>query len=272
MHLGRERRHRILDGDDRIIVREGIANGGFDTEIGGDAGENHGLDAAAAQLEVDFSPVKGAPLMLGDAHIGRERRDLKRLAQGFGRQSTLWEDNRLVSRLVDSIGIVCGKSDGHENRGAAGGFQRVGDCGGIFDCLLGGMGRDRPGNDEALQIDGDQGRGLGIVEGHGRLQNRYEDILTIESMRMPSQKSSLDLTKRSPKQKRGWERVAVLTEAAARVFLDKGYEAATMTEIAAEAKSSIGSLYQFFPTKVLLAEALHLERLRQLNAALVDLQ
>ena len=89
---------------------------------------------------------------------------------------------------------------------------------------------------------------------------------------MPSQKSSLDPTKRSPKQKRGWERVAVLTEAAARVFLDKGYEAATMTEIAAEAKSSIGSLYQFFPTKVLLAEALHLERLRQLNAALVDLQ
>ncbi|WP_431321061.1 TetR/AcrR family transcriptional regulator [Rhizobium sp. YTU87027] len=89
---------------------------------------------------------------------------------------------------------------------------------------------------------------------------------------MTSQKSSPDLMNRSPKQKRGRERVAVLTEAAAKVFLDRGYEAATMTEIAAEAKSSIGSLYQFFPTKMLLAEALHLERLRQLNAALVDLQ
>ncbi|WP_111563120.1 TetR/AcrR family transcriptional regulator [Rhizobium sp.] len=89
---------------------------------------------------------------------------------------------------------------------------------------------------------------------------------------MPSQKSSADSIDRSPKQKRGHERVAILTEAAAKVFLEKGYEAATMTEIAAEAKSSIGSLYQFFPTKPVLAEALHIERMRQLNAALVDLQ
>jgi AcrR family transcriptional regulator len=89
---------------------------------------------------------------------------------------------------------------------------------------------------------------------------------------MTSQKSSPDPQNRAPKQQRGRERVAILTEAAAKVFLEKGYEAATMTEIAAEAKSSIGSLYQFFPTKVLLAEALHVERLRQLNAALVELQ
>ncbi|MDM9619490.1 TetR/AcrR family transcriptional regulator [Rhizobium sp. S96] len=89
---------------------------------------------------------------------------------------------------------------------------------------------------------------------------------------MPSQKSSTDTTNRSPKQQRGRERVAILTEAAAKVFVEKGYEAATMTEIAAEAKSSIGSLYQFFPTKALLAEALHIERLRQLNTILLDLQ
>ncbi|OCJ15211.1 transcriptional regulator [Rhizobium sp. AC44/96] len=89
---------------------------------------------------------------------------------------------------------------------------------------------------------------------------------------MPSQKSSADTANRSPKQQRGRERVAILTEAAAKVFVEKGYEAATMTEIAAEAKSSIGSLYQFFPTKALLAEALHIERLRQLNTILLDLQ
>jgi AcrR family transcriptional regulator len=89
---------------------------------------------------------------------------------------------------------------------------------------------------------------------------------------MPSQKSSADTANRSPKQQRGRERVAILTEAAAKVFVARGYEAATMTEIAAEAKSSIGSLYQFFPTKALLAEALHIERLRQLNTMLVTLQ
>jgi AcrR family transcriptional regulator len=89
---------------------------------------------------------------------------------------------------------------------------------------------------------------------------------------MPSQKSSTDTANRSPKQQRGRERVAILTEAAAKVFVEKGFEAATMTEIAAEAKSSIGSLYQFFPTKALLAEALHVERLRELNTILVNLQ
>jgi AcrR family transcriptional regulator len=102
--------------------------------------------------------------------------------------------------------------------------------------------------------------------------NKYEDILTMENMRVPSQKSSSEPRTRLPKRQRGHERVAILLEAAARVFLEKGYDAATMTEIAAAANSSIGSLYQFFPTKPLLAEALHVERLKHLNAALIGLE
>jgi AcrR family transcriptional regulator len=50
--------------------------------------------------------------------------------------------------------------------------------------------------------------------------------------------------------------VAALLEAAAAVFAEKGFDNATMTEIAARAGASIGSLYQFFPSKELLAEAL----------------
>jgi AcrR family transcriptional regulator len=73
---------------------------------------------------------------------------------------------------------------------------------------------------------------------------------------------------KAPKRQRGRARVASLLEAAARVFAERGYEAATMTEIAAKARSSIGSLYQFFPTKPLLAEALHVERLGTLSATL----
>ncbi|MBM7044175.1 MULTISPECIES: TetR/AcrR family transcriptional regulator [Rhizobium] len=87
-------------------------------------------------------------------------------------------------------------------------------------------------------------------------------------MRMTSQKSSEELKTRTPKRQRGHDRVVVLLEAAAKVFARKGYEAATMTEIAAEARSSIGSLYQFFPTKLLLAEALHVDRLERLEAVL----
>ncbi|HMA48666.1 MAG TPA: helix-turn-helix domain-containing protein [Magnetospirillaceae bacterium] len=59
--------------------------------------------------------------------------------------------------------------------------------------------------------------------------------------------------------------------AGAEVFAEKGYEAATMTEVAAKAGASIGSLYQFFPTKPLLAEALHLELLEKLTALLGSL-
>ncbi|MDE1993252.1 MAG: TetR/AcrR family transcriptional regulator [Rhizobiaceae bacterium] len=91
------------------------------------------------------------------------------------------------------------------------------------------------------------------------------------NMRESSQKSSGEPQTRVPKRRRGHDRVAVLLEAAAKVFVQKGYDAATMTEIAAAARSSIGSLYQFFPTKPLLAEALHIERLERLKAVLRDI-
>lgn len=71
---------------------------------------------------------------------------------------------------------------------------------------------------------------------------------------MPSQKS-MD-TRRKPQRQRGHERVAALLEAAASCFVDKGYAATTMTEVAARAGAAIGSLYQFFPTKETLAHAL----------------
>ena len=71
---------------------------------------------------------------------------------------------------------------------------------------------------------------------------------------MASQKSTGQT--RRPQRKRGHERVASLLDAAAACFVEKGYDAATMTAIAARAGASIGSLYQFFPTKEALAEAL----------------
>ena len=71
---------------------------------------------------------------------------------------------------------------------------------------------------------------------------------------MSSQKTSP--AARAPQRKRGYERVASLLSAAAETFVEKGYEATTMTEIAARAGASIGSLYQFFPTKEAVAQAL----------------
>lgn len=48
----------------------------------------------------------------------------------------------------------------------------------------------------------------------------------------------------------------LLLDAAAEVIAEQGYARATMTQIAARASSSIGSLYQFFPNKELLSDAL----------------
>jgi AcrR family transcriptional regulator len=77
---------------------------------------------------------------------------------------------------------------------------------------------------------------------------------------------------RVPKRARGMQRVAELLQAAAAVFAEKGYEAATMTEIAARAGAPIGSLYQFFPVKEALADALVQNYLAMLVADLQELE
>jgi AcrR family transcriptional regulator len=57
--------------------------------------------------------------------------------------------------------------------------------------------------------------------------------------------------------------------AAAQVIQERGFEAATMAEIAARADTKIGSLYRFFPNKEVLGEAL-LQRYSELLEAACD--
>jgi AcrR family transcriptional regulator len=59
-----------------------------------------------------------------------------------------------------------------------------------------------------------------------------------------------------PQRGDGRQRVAGLLQAAAAVFQARGFEAATMAEIAARADANISSLYRFFPNKEALAAAL----------------
>ncbi len=60
-----------------------------------------------------------------------------------------------------------------------------------------------------------------------------------------------------------------LIEAAGRVFLGEGYEAATMDLIRAEAGVSNGSLYHHFPSKALLAGALYESILRDFQQSML---
>src|SRR5258708_20043149 len=76
---------------------------------------------------------------------------------------------------------------------------------------------------------------------------------------------------KAPKRARGVQRVAELLDAGAVLFAEKGYDAATMTEIAQRAGASIGSLYQFFPSKEALAEALFGRSVERVASLLEDL-
>lgn len=61
---------------------------------------------------------------------------------------------------------------------------------------------------------------------------------------------------RTPQRRRGHLRVAAILDAGAVAFREKGYDAVTMTEIAARSGTTFGSLYRFFPSKAALADAL----------------
>jgi len=76
--------------------------------------------------------------------------------------------------------------------------------------------------------------------------------------------------RRQPSQKRGKDRVEKILEAAAEVFDEVGYEAATTHQIAAKAGTAIGSLYQFFPDKATIFKTMelrHAERVKEMWSA-----
>jgi AcrR family transcriptional regulator len=62
--------------------------------------------------------------------------------------------------------------------------------------------------------------------------------------------------RRRPRQPRGQRRIEAILDAAERIFAVMGYEATSTNQIAAEAHTSIGSLYQFFPNKEAILRAL----------------
>src|SRR6185437_7454606 len=59
-----------------------------------------------------------------------------------------------------------------------------------------------------------------------------------------------------PQQERATRRLANFLDAAAELFAEIGYEAATMTAIAERSGSGIGTLYHYFPDKQSMAFAL----------------
>ncbi len=81
------------------------------------------------------------------------------------------------------------------------------------------------------------------------------------------------MRRRVPAQERSRERVARILDAAAHEFAERGVESATIEQIAERAETSVGSIYQFFPNKLALYEAIgakYLDEVRALFAILVS--
>src|SRR5689334_22267478 len=74
-------------------------------------------------------------------------------------------------------------------------------------------------------------------------------------------------TRKTPQQERSLAMVATLLEAATRVFVKEGYAKATTNRIATAAGVSVGSLYQYFPSK----DAIAVELLRRYREGLIEL-
>ena len=73
--------------------------------------------------------------------------------------------------------------------------------------------------------------------------------------------------RKAPKQARSRETVEAILEAAARVFVQHGYAKATTNRIAQAAGISVGSLYQYYPSK----DSIAVELLRRYREMLLDL-
>lgn len=94
----------------------------------------------------------------------------------------------------------------------------------------------------------------------------------IERMPMSESSSPAGGMRRKPRQARSQERVNRILDVAEDLFANQGYAATTTNAIATQAQVPIGSLYQFFPDKTAILQALahrYAEKLHQ-ELALVD--
>jgi AcrR family transcriptional regulator len=74
--------------------------------------------------------------------------------------------------------------------------------------------------------------------------------------------------RRQPQQARSQERVNRILDVAEKLFASQGYTATTTNAIATQAQVSIGSLYQFFPDKTAIIQALALRYTEMLHQEL----
>jgi len=76
--------------------------------------------------------------------------------------------------------------------------------------------------------------------------------------------------RKRPRQERSKATVETILAATARVLVKKGFDGLTTNAVAEAAGVSIGSLYQYFPSKEALVAALIEQHIEQMNAAILN--
>ena len=245
-----------------------LAGGGLDARVGGDTGEDDRVDAAGFELLLQVGSGEGAPMPLGDEDVaGLEtggRSDLRRC----GWQWLIAQVERLVDGKLHEVVEI----DANIDDGRAVNAEGVGKFFGVFDDLCGAMRRWIYADDGILQVDENK-CGLFRVELEfchvSSLLKMFENrgwprFLWIYNTRMPS--ISSNPVRVAPQQERSTRRLAGFLDAAAELFVEVGYQAATMTAIAERSGSSIGALYNYFPDKQSIAFTLVNQYSQELEA------
>jgi AcrR family transcriptional regulator len=88
---------------------------------------------------------------------------------------------------------------------------------------------------------------------------------------MSSDHPDQSVFRRQPQQQRSQKRVAQILQAAAEVFWEVGYDAATTHAIAQRAQTAVGTLYRFFPNKLAIFHALEKQHRLSVEAIQADL-
>lgn len=78
--------------------------------------------------------------------------------------------------------------------------------------------------------------------------------------------------RRQPRQARSQQRVNRILDIAEQLFIAEGYDSTTTNAIASQAKVPIGSLYQFFPDKSAILQALAVRYTELLHQRFIALQ
>ena len=129
-----------------------LTGSGLDAGVGGDAGQDDGVDAAGFELLLEVGAGEGAPMTLGDEEVaGLEtsgRSDLRRC----GGQRLVAPVVRLVDWKIDEVVEI----DADVDDGGAVSAEGLGKFFGIFDDLCGGMRHGVHADDGILQVDEDE--------------------------------------------------------------------------------------------------------------------